>query len=180
MLTRILFIALIGIPLTTTHYGQSTKQGPDVISARQDRAALLEQVKLQLRTVGKDHETGHRPYRVNHPIWIQILATNLSSKQIVLLHRSSFVSFLPHLTCTDQLVSYSSEMKKRVEGIPGMPRDVVTFSKLPPSQLSIVTTIDLLDWYNPLKPGIYELKLDYRELDGQKIESEVVTFEVVE
>jgi hypothetical protein len=52
-------------------------------------------------------------------------------------------------------------------------------ARLPASTLTEAGLIILDSYYDRLEPGIYEIKVKYRELNGAEIESDPVMFEVI-
>jgi hypothetical protein len=159
-------------------------------SAAQTQEKKLEHFKLFLRTVGEDFpKTNKGDYGSNQDVWVQMLATNSSSQVIVLSYSSLFVHYLPKLSLNGVPVPYSKSMQKRLADSRdrqksmldpnALVKDSYVVVKLPPNQQSEAGLLNLSSYYDPLQSGVYELKVEYRELDESKIESDAVTFVVL-
>jgi hypothetical protein len=159
-------------------------------SPAQTRARKLEHLKLYLRTVGEDFpKTNQSEYPANQDVWVQVLATNSSSQMIVLSYSSLFVHYVPKLSLNGETVPYSKSMQKRLEDSrerqksmfdPNvLVKDSHVVVKLPPSQQTEAGLLSLSNYYDVLRSGVYELKVEYRELDGSQIESDTITFVVL-
>ena len=146
----------------------------------------LEQVKLQLRTiVDVAQKTDKTQFGPNDDITVQVLATNLGATQYVLVNWKSFIHYLPTLSKAHEIVPYSQAVQKRLDEVNrraadtgGISKDSAIVVKLPPNQMSEAGFITLSSYYDKLEPGIYELKLQFRERTGAKIESDPIMFEV--
>ena len=146
----------------------------------------LAQVKLQLRTVGDvAQKTDKTQFGPNDDITVQVLATNLGATQYVLVNWKSFIHYQPTLSKAHEIVPYSQAVQKRLDEVNrraadtgGISKDSAIVVKLPPNQMSEAGFITLSSYYDKLEPGIYELKLQFRERTGAKIESDPIMFEV--
>lgn len=151
----------------------------------------LQDVKLQLRSVSEDPPTVDKlQYKKEESVYIQVLALNSGSQPVFLLYSRLLVQFLPELSRGNEVISYSREMKKRVEDSKKMEArwhdpntlrlDSITSVKLFPNQLTQASLLALSSYYPKLEPGVYTLRMRYREPNDAEILSDYVVFEIVE
>jgi hypothetical protein len=165
--------------------GQSEFQGTQVDTTR------LRHVKLQLRAVGEDFPKADKyQYGKQDTVWIQVLALNSSSQPIFLQYSRLLIQFLPELSRRGEPIAYSKEMQKRIQDSkkseahwhdPNFLRiDSTTSVKLLPNELTQASLISLSSYYPNLEPGVYTLRIKYREPNMAEILSDPVMFEIVE
>lgn len=161
-----------------------------ILQSTQVRESRLEHLKLSLRTVGEDFpKTNKSDYASNQDVWVQLLATNSSPKVLVLSYSSLFVYYLPKLSLNGVAVPYSKSMQKRLTDAKerqrsmldpnSLVRDSYITVKLPPNEQSEAGLLNLSNYYDALQSGVYEMKVEYRELNDSRIESDTVTFVVL-
>ena len=151
--------------------------------SRQARETTLDHIRLQLRTVD-DGRILPRPdksqYDPKEEVWVEVLAINSDSKQVLFNLTTSFVHFLPHLARAGDTTPYAEMMQKKIKNWTEPAIDSIRSTRLFPNQFTPVATIKLSDWYDALPPGVYELKVKYRLYqNGPEIESDAVIFEIV-
>lgn len=145
----------------------------------------LVQIKLQLRTIVEStQKTDKTQFGPNDDVAVQVLATNSGGTQVVLAYWKSFIHYLPVLSKAGEVVPYSDAMQKRLADMEaraklGPIKDSATVVKLAPNQMSEAALISLSQYYDRLQPGIYELKVKFREQSGLGIESDKILFEVI-
>lgn len=154
-------------------------------------ATRLQRVGLHLRTVDPVLPAIDKTqYKKEESVSIEVLALNSNSRPVFLLYSRLLVQFLPELSKGGEPIAYSKEMKKRVEDSNKWEArwqdrntlriDSTISVKLPPNELTKATAFSLSSYYPKLEPGIYTLRVKYREPNGLEIVSDSVMFEVVE
>jgi hypothetical protein len=144
----------------------------------------LAHIKLQLRTIVEStQKTDKTQFGPNDDVAVQVLATNSGGTQVVLAYWKSFIHYLPVLSKAGEVVPYSNAMQKRLADLEaraklGPVKDSAIVVKLAPNQMSEAALISLYNYYDRLQPGIYELKVKFREQSGLEIESDKILFEV--
>ena len=157
--------------------------------AIEGRGRQLAPIKLQLRTiVDVFQKTDKTQFGPNEDVTVQVLASNSGSTQAVLAYWRSHVHYLPTLLKAGEIVPYSKAMQERLAAFEEWKRraaepdystpDSASIVKLPSNQISHVGVIPLSNYYDKLQPGIYELKVKFRDRTGQTIESATMMFEV--
>ncbi len=85
--------------------------------SRQARETTLDHIRLQLRTVD-DGRILPRPdksqYDPKEEVWVEVLAINSDSKQVLFNLTTSFVHFLPHLARAGDTTPYAEMMQKKI------------------------------------------------------------------
>jgi hypothetical protein len=121
-------------------------------------------------------------------IHVEVLATNLTSKPIVLTYSKGLVAFLPILSRGETLISYSPPFVKRLAASDRVAQDMknpkaivldstIAISVAAKQQVRIAN-ISLVDYYDSFEPGIYDVKIKYREKDFE-VESDNRMFQVL-
>lgn len=157
--------------------------------ATEGRGGKLAQIKLQLRTVVDVFEKIDKTqFGPNDDVTVQVLASNSGSTQAVLAYWRSHVHYFPTLSKAGEIVPYSKAMQERLAAFEEFKRraaepdysirDSASIVKLPPNQISHAGVISLSNYYDKLQPGIYELKVKFRDRTGMTIESDTMMFEV--
>jgi len=134
----------------------------------------LTQIKLQLRTIVDDFQkTDRTQFGPNDDVTVQVLASNSGSTQAVLAYWRSHVHYLPTLLRAGEIVPYSKAMQERLAAFEEWKRraaepdystqDSASIVRLPPHQISHAGVIPLSNYYDKLQPGIYELKVKFRD-----------------
>jgi len=147
-------------------------------------------IKLQLRTLSAEVPKADKvQHKSKEDVEIQVLATNSSSDPVFLVQSSWFVNYLPELSRSGELMPYSKAMQKRLVESRRMEKDLAnpnaivrdspSVTKLPPNEQRQSARIFLSTYYDKLEPGVYLLKVQYRQPNGTKIESDTVMFEIV-
>lgn len=150
----------------------------------------FEHVKLQLRTiVDSTQKTDKTQFRPNDDVAVQVLATNSGSTQVSLVYWKSSISYLPKLSKAGEIVPYSKAMEKRLTDVKArekrastpasLVRDSAIIARLAPNQMSEAALLSLSYYYDKLQPGIYQLKVKFRERSGLTLESDTTMFEVL-
>ena len=152
---------------------------------------VFEHIKLQLRpVVDSAQKIDKTQFGPTDAVTVQVLAINSGSKQVTFAYWKLLVHYLPTLTKAGEVVPYSKAMEERIAAMEERIRraaepdfhlpDSASIVNVAPNQISQAGLIELSYYYDKLQPGIYELKVKFRDRSGATIESETIMFEVTE
>ncbi len=158
-------------------------------TAAQAPGRSFEHIKLQLRPiVDVIQKTDKTQFGPTDEVTVQELAINSGSKQVTFAYWKLLVHYLPTLTKAGEVVPYSKTMEERLAVMEERIRraaepdfhlpDSASIVNVAPNQISQTGLIELSSYYDKLQPGIYELKVKFRDRSGATIESETILFEV--
>src|SRR5260370_23930756 len=129
--------------------------------SRQARETTLDHIRLQLRTVD-DGRILPRPdksqYDPKEEVWVEVLAINSDSKQVLFNLTTSFVHFLPHLARAGDTTPYAEMMQKKIKNWTEPAIDSIRSTRFFRIQFTPVATIKLPAWYDPLPTCVYDLQ----------------------
>lgn len=156
---------------------------------RQRYAKLFKPDFAKLSLTGTSSEEGeNRSKRVvehfnsGNKIRFRLIITNASEEEVIVYSQlDSQILNRPQLSRYGELVSYRQNVKELVQAKDKRFPDGRSNVYLLKSRQSISETISLDDWYEPLRPGQYELLVWRRFIwGGEWLESPSVSFEVVQ
>ena len=150
----------------------------------------LDHIKLQLRMIGDcAGRTEKVQFKPDDEVCVQVLALNSGPNAVALIFADYFVGYVPVLSKNGKSVGHSEAMQQRLAASDEQKRHFldpnwqtkggIISARLPASTLTEAGLIILDSYYDRLEPGIYEIKVKYRELNGAEIESDPVMFEVI-
>jgi len=160
---------------------------------RQDNDALLnnpEMIQITLSQVtSKQWTKSSNAYQterlhVGDKVKFYLVMQNTSSASLQIPIWNTHLQNQPRLFRDGQLLDYKADVKEMVTSENGEMKSAMSVLRtdsvrLEPNTVKVVETIDLANWYEPLKPGHYELLCRHRfKLGGKWVESSIITFEV--
>ena len=176
--TIALMLAATVRPTTETVRAQATKKAPEI--------------KVGITTGGQTFGPPRNHFRTGEQVPVVITMTNISTEPFYVCVSSPLYQDLPTLTRNGRHVPYmnwqayelATSKKDRTCANLSLPEPAL----LPPNQTTVVDWLILSDdaslvadgWYDPLRPGHYQLSLQRRLdcCDGPMIESNTTDFEV--
>jgi hypothetical protein len=175
---------LLGTTLVILSFTHTDFPGTSLFGPKQE--VLMEDstvVKIKLVPIDLATPPKGTPYRVENNMRVKILVTNNSSTLIKALVVDIYYQNRPQLFKDGQLVAYREEIAKLVRAKDADPEfvRVGTVVSLAPTTTTELEELNLADWYEPLKPGLYTLINRHRfEVDGPwSSDSGKLLFEVV-
>ncbi|MCU1266833.1 MAG: hypothetical protein JWM21_3151 [Acidobacteria bacterium] len=152
-------------------------------------------IDLTIATVGPMLGPPTDHYTVGEQVLITISMTNRSSQSTYACVSSDFYQDLPKLTKNGQLIPYTkweTDLLRNTRNEQTCERDDLPEKMLlkanEPTVVDFLVLVDDLRlptgaqaWYDPLKPGVYEMSMQRRNgcCDGPMIESNKIRFEIV-
>jgi hypothetical protein len=156
---------------------------PEEVRQQYERLLRADFAKLELAPwplkVGEPIENLPRHFKEGDPVTFRLLITNISWQKVSFSCADSLRDQRPRLVRDGDEVPFS---KHTAEILRGKEEDPVGRSSraatLEPNE-TLTELVDLRDWYEPLKPGHYQLTVRRRfYLGGKWIESPAITFDV--
>jgi hypothetical protein len=162
---------------------QEREKQIDVAKQAYERLRKADFAKLEIARppleLNQSPEELTKPLKAGNGIHFRLLITNTSNNPVGVPIGNSYTQTRPVLLRGGDPVPYRKgidELLARVDDDPVF--DSAKGAHLEPGE-TIATNIDLKDWYEPLKPGYYELKVRMRFIwGGTWVESSDITFEV--
>jgi hypothetical protein len=155
-----LFCLVLITAITTNAYSQNTES----------------KFRVVISTVSGSSEeeaTAKNKFKVGEAVQVKVEITNLSDKVINVPKGIGFSR--PTLFHNGQLIPYRKEVSDQFKKGDG---GLISGILLPKPNQSQAEILDLNDFYEPLKPGQYQLSLERRFFKTSKIGSNAVTFEI--
>jgi hypothetical protein len=119
------------------------------------------------------------PFRVNADITFRLLIKNVSTEAKSFTHDSTYRYNRPDLYKDGGLLPYRKDVLDKIKATNNPASDYSRIEQLKPGE-EFTEIIKLADWYQPLQPGRYELKVCHRFIwGGEWLETPALTFEVV-
>jgi hypothetical protein len=121
------------------------------------------------------------PFNAESKIQFALVGTNTSLLPLTVRRWDHYAQNRPRLLRDNQEVAYRKGVSELLKSKDRENEDIVNISviTLEPSNEKTLENLDMKDWYDPLKPGHYQLSAQHRFVQGGKwVDSASVTFEV--
>ena len=119
------------------------------------------------------------PFRVNDGITFRLLIKNVSTEAKSFTHDSTYRYNRPDLYKDGSLLPYRKDVLDKIKATDNPAGDFSRVEQLKPGE-EFTEIIKLADWFQPLQPGRYELKVCHRFIwGGEWLETRALTFEIV-
>jgi hypothetical protein len=119
------------------------------------------------------------PFRTKGDISFRLLIKNTSPESKAVILDSPYLSDRPVLYKDGVPVSYRQDALEKIRATDNPRREFSRLRQIGPGE-QLTEIIDLGDWYEPLQPGRYELKVCRRFIwGGEWVETPPLTFDVV-
>ena len=146
------------------------------------KTATFAQLELlpRLAESSEPPEAVFKPYKVGDKIFFRLLITNTSSETVSFPIADTFLYNRPELLRDGEVVAYRDGLRDLLKSKDKFPfdRDVRAHTLLPHETSDVI--VQMKDWYEPLQPGRYLLKVKRRFIwGGEWIESPSIVFEVI-
>ena len=176
-------------------------QAPTATKLRQQtgQSLVIDQrpaIKVTIATLAPWLDSATSRYQVGNRVPVAISMTNISSEPAYVSISSDLYQDLPKLTMNGQVVPYTKWqnylLRNTRQDQTCLHEDMPEKMLLRPNEPTVVDFLIVVDdiqeptgalsWYDPLKPGVYELSIERRLglCDGPMTESNKVSFEVVQ
>lgn len=129
---------------------------------------------------GPDDRAGRsgRVFKVGDRVRFKLMATNFSGEPVTVGVTNPYDQIRLHLQKNELTVDFSERVNSLLEKRKKDSSAIIFLAvTLTPGAPVHIGTIDMGDWYAPLDPGVYELKVDRLFFD-KWVESGVLEFEV--
>jgi hypothetical protein len=133
------------------------------------------------RDAGGQKANESPPFKVGEQIKFDLIVMNSSINPVRVLTFDTYRQNRPQLFWGGDLLRYRDELEASLKASENEPGDGLRMDSvvLAPNESRRTETITLDHWYEPLKPGHYQLSLKHRfRRDDKWIESSSVGFEV--
>jgi hypothetical protein len=140
-------------------------------------------LKIEMRPSGSKEEAAEKTYRVGSKVYMRVIARNDTDQRVRIIVVDTHYQNRPQLFKEGELVPYREQVKKLVHAKDNDPEFIrpgsVVF--LEPYSSKDLEELNLSDWYDSLKPGLYRLINRHRfDLDGPwTADSAPLLFQVV-
>lgn len=123
-----------------------------------------------------------RPYKKKGKFHFRLQMTNIAIVPVEVLVMDPYLQNRPELFRDGQLVEYRNGLSEILESKESEPSPRHSgYVHLNPGEFKVLGYVELVDWYEALEPGHYQLSVKHRFEYGQPwIESNALTFEVVD
>lgn len=121
------------------------------------------------------------PFDTESKIQFALVGTNTSQLPLMVRRWDHYAQNRPRLLRDNQEIAYRKGVSELLKGKDRENEDIINISviTLDPSIETTLENLDVKDWYDPLKPGHYQLSTQHRFVQGGKwVDSASVTFEV--
>ncbi len=131
-------------------------------------------------SIANPHVKIPEPFKAGDKVKFDLMMTNTSLFPVRIFVWDTYIQNRPELYRDSELLTYLDEIEKLLPTTETANDFMRTaWVLLEPGSSKSIEPITLADWYEPLKPGHYQLKIKHRFQQGGKwIESAPVTFEV--
>lgn len=178
------------VALTTTIMCVFSVGGQEKANSGQQRELLStnpEIIQISLAPITSKRSSTDHPrvntserFKAGHRVKFHLVMTNTALVEVRILAWDTYVQNRPILHRDGQQLPYRDDIEKLLPATESqtdfLRMDSILLEPNNPKPLEVIT---LADWYEPLKPGHYNLLVRHRfQLGGKWIESSSITFEV--
>jgi hypothetical protein len=175
--------SLIIVLLMSSASGSQESQSPQAqrIVLDTPEVITLKLTPITRRVSAGVHKPLTGPFDTESKIKFALVATNTSLIPLIVRTWDPRAQNRPRLLWDNQEVPYREGLSELLTQKDNEMGDIVSIVgvTLEPNNEKRLEDIDLTDWYEPLKPGHYQLSTQHRFIQGGKwVDSASITFEV--